>query len=325
MNTKITSKKWLLALTFAILGAFAFPANADHNPNHGGGDDGGSGVEPDVLLGAWLGRWPSSSLISGFESRVTQRHTDIVNMFISFDHTWQDIQRNVDPVYDNGSIIMLTWEPAGLTTVDISSGAHDAYLYQMAQNMRDYRSGVEIWVRPMHEMNGNWYSWGVGDSAVNTNETFITAWRHIHEIFQSANAGNVKFVWNINHHPVGAGADYVGSYPGDAYVDYAGMDGYNWGTSQSWSTWTSFYSTFKMAYDAITAATTKPIVIGEWASAEKGGDKAAWITDAFNEIKSGDWPQIEVLVWFHERKEAAWQIDSSSASLDAYRAATNNW
>ena len=35
-----------------------------------------------------------------------------------------------------------------------------------------------------------------------------------------------------------------GTYPGDDYVDYISIDGYNWGTAQSWSGLEVFFPGF---------------------------------------------------------------------------------
>ena len=61
----------------------------------------------------------------------------------------------------------------------------------------------------------------------------------------------------------------------------------------------------------------KPILIGEFASTEDGGDKSAWIREAFKVIRN-DFPQIRGLVWFHIAKETDWRINSSDEALNAY-------
>ncbi|MCK4267446.1 MAG: hypothetical protein KAX16_01335, partial [Actinomycetia bacterium] len=109
-------------------------------------------------------------------------------------------------------------------------------------------------------------------------------------------------------------------YPGDNYVDFAGIDGYNFGAMESWSQWELFPDVFNAAYKAIMTITDKPIIIGETASTEAGGNKADWITNAFSEMTS-NYPRINAIIWFNEDKESDWRIDSSSASLAAYKAA----
>jgi endoglucanase len=152
---------------------------------------------------------------------------------------------------------------------------------------------------------------------VNTNATYIAAWKHIVDIFRAEGATNVKFVFNINCSNVGTGASFTNHYPGDSYVDYNSLDGYNWGTTQSWgSTWQTFDQIFSASYNAIKQY-NKPIMITEVASAEQGGNKAQWITEAFKTIDSS-YDRLTAFMWFHEQKETAWVINSSTAALDAY-------
>ena len=69
---------------------------------------------------------------------------------------------------------------------------------------------------------------------------------------------NVKWIWTTNVTNHGEGATLTGNYPGDEYVDYISIDGYNWGKSQSWSSWKSFAQVFDDAYKAL-ANIDKPI------------------------------------------------------------------
>jgi hypothetical protein len=69
--------------------------------------------------------------------------------------------------------------------------------------------------------------------------------------------------------------------------------------------------------NALTALTQKPLYIGEVASAEDGGNKASWITNMFAVLKAS--PAIKGFVWFDHDKETDWRINSSTASLAAFR------
>ena len=51
----------------------------------------------------------------------------------------------------------------------------------------------------------------------------------------------------------------------------------------------------------------KPVMIGEMSRDEPDPDtsengKSAWITDAFNKIKGGNYPKIKLFVWFDHNK-----------------------
>jgi beta-mannanase len=222
----------------------------------------------------------------------------------------------------------------------ILDGVHDEYMKRFAAGVRDF--GKPVLIRWGHEMNGDWYPWsgvkngggqldGFGDPGKPDGpERFIAAYRYIHQLFQSEGAQNALWVWCPNapfeavENAYGAGgwnaaANY---YPGDDVVDWLCFDGYNWGTSAYGqrfnSRWASFDEIFGESYRQLQVINSdKPILIGEFASTEDGGDKAAWIRAAFDSIQNR-YPQIRGLVWFHINKETDWRINSTPESLAAF-------
>lgn len=248
-----------------------------------------------------------------------------------------------------GRITLITWEfmpgqvPGyeGRVLDTILEGQYDAYIDSWAKGLRDF--GKPVLLRFGHEMNGNWYPWsgaangggetaGFGDpTKPDGPERYVAAYRYIHERFRQQGADNVLWVWCPNapfDDMVRALGDWnhpAAYYPGDDVVDWLGFDGYNWGASAYGqrfnATWQSFDAIFGDSYAALQAINPeKPILIGEFASTEEGGDKAAWIRDAFAAIRTR-YPQIRGLVWFHISKETDWRINSSDAALQAYREA----
>ncbi|MFF0989127.1 glycoside hydrolase family 26 protein [Kocuria nitroreducens] len=220
-----------------------------------------------------------------------------------------------------GASTLLTWEPwtwgGGIDqraySLDaIASGAHDDYIRSWAEQLAAWDNPVML--RFAHEMNGNWYPWAEG---VNGNEAgdYVAAYRHVHDIFSAAGADNVEWVWNPNTTYWGS-TPMAGLYPGDAYVDTVGLDGYNWGTSQSWSSWQQPWELFGWGLDeARSVAPGKPILIGEVASAEAGGSKAEWNAHLVYYLASQ--PDVTGMVWFNENKETDWRINSSTSSASA--------
>lgn len=223
-----------------------------------------------------------------------------------------------------GAVPVLAWEPttaeAGSSTTDlpeyrlaeISAGRHDDYIRQFARAAAEVCLPVVL--RPAAEMNGNWHPWAEG---VNGNQPgeFVEAWRHVHDIFQAEDATNVTWLWNPN--VVGLGSTPIaGLYPGDEYTDWVGLDGYNWGTTQTWSRWESFAEVFDASLVELVALTTRPVLIGEVASSEVGGDKAAWIADMYASIEAQ--PAIRGFIWFEYDKETDWRIVSSPEAEAAF-------
>ncbi|AEV69659.1 beta-mannanase [Acetivibrio clariflavus DSM 19732] len=296
-------KQSILMAILLLLGLTLFPIT-------------GNSAETELKIGAWLGSQPTDAGIKEL-NQLQGRNLDIVHMFINWSTNFDFVRPHADAVYANNAILLITWEPWEYDTVQIMNGNADSYIRRMAQDMKYY--GKEIWLRPLHEANGDWYPWAIGYAGgKNTNSTYIAAFRRIVDIFRSEGANNVKWVFNVNCNNVGPNTSFTGIYPGDNYVDYTSIDGYNWGTTQSWgSKWQSFDEIFSEAYNSLRNY-NKPIIIAEWASAEIGGNKAQWITDSFNRIKSS-YDKIFAAVWFNHNKETDWRINSSEAALNAYR------
>ena len=231
---------------------------------------------------------------------------------------------SLDAVVARGAMPLVTWEPwnytAGADQPDyalrtIIAGNHDAYIRAWAQDAAAW--GQPFYLRFAHEMNGDWYPWAIGVNG-NTADEYVAAWRHVVTIFREEGASNVRWVWCAN-------VIYAGSvplaqvYPGDAWVDWVALDGYNWGKSQSWSSWQSFTEVFKESYDALAVLTTRPLMISEIGSAEIGGNKATWITRGFLTDLPKRMPRVRAVIWFNENKETDWRVNSSAASLNAFR------
>jgi beta-mannanase len=109
-------------------------------------------------------------------------------------------------------------------------------------------------------------------------------------------------------------------YPGDAYVDWVAVDGYNWGTSPSWGQWRSFKDILSPVY-AFYAARGKPFMVAETGSTESGGDKGAWFNALQADIKA--FPAVKALVYFDTydaNLKIDFKIDSSPKSLAAFEA-----
>jgi endoglucanase len=108
-------------------------------------------------------------------------------------------------------------------------------------------------------------------------------------------------------------------YPGDGYVDWVGLSGYNWGPSRPYHVWQSMADIFGHSYTVLTGMTAKPVMIAETTSAEVGGDKGLWITQGLLGDVPSRMPKVRAVVWFHENKEADWRVNSSTGALAGYR------
>jgi mannan endo-1,4-beta-mannosidase len=90
-------------------------------------------------------------------------------------------------------------------------------LDQVAATVKDL--GFPIVFRPFHEMSGDWFWWGAAAPG-----DFVALYRLTVEHFAARGVHNVLWGWSTNRTP---SFEY---YPGDAYVDVVGTDGYEPGS-----------------------------------------------------------------------------------------------
>ena len=92
----------------------------------------------------------------------------------------------------------------------------------------------------------------------------------------------------------------------------------------------NFSDLFAHSYDQITQlAPSKPLMIGEWGSAEQGApagaSKAAWIADALGNQIPNNFPRIKAQVWYDWQFDGVdWRLQSSQSAAEAWRAAISS-
>ncbi len=232
---------------------------------------------------------------------------------------------NEFPVYlsqslkDSGRTLIIFWEATDYENTSVNQPAYnydsviagkwDSYFREFAAEAKSY--GSPVIMIPFSEMNGNWFPFG-GMVNGNTPAKHILAFRHIREFFRDA--PNVKFGWapNSDSLPDTPENQLEKYYPGDQYVDYVGVDGFNFNTP-----WMTFDQVFGSALTRLQAY-KKPIFVFSFASAQ-GTKKAAWITDALT-VQMKRYPSIKAWIWFNENKEKDWRVWSDAASLAAFKA-----
>lgn len=294
--------RWAATLAVAsAFGASAAPASA-HSVAFGAFVPGAS-TDPSALdaFSAQAGRSPA--IVLSFQSWSEQAFVD----------------QQLRAVAARGAVPLVTWEPWGASLQGIAAGRYDSYIRASARDAVAY--GGPIMLRFAHEMNGDWTPWGAGVGG-NTAADYRAAWRHAVSIFRQEGATNVRWVWSPNVDDSGK-IPFARFYPGDAWVDWVALDGYNYGAI--YGGWWSFQQVFERSYKEMGRITSKPLMIAETASTEAGGDKAAWIRNALGCGLPTNFPRIRALVWFDSRDgQANWPIDSSPASLEAFRTAISS-
>ncbi len=207
--------------------------------------------------------------------------------------------------------IMLTWQPDPSSSAcdlgysdgqgplrAISSGRCDGYIHEYA---RALRSRPERFIlRFAHEMNITDYPWWPGHYGLDAG-SFIEMFRHVRDIFRAEGVTNVEWMWSPNYasNPPDAWNSTFNYYPGDAYVDWIGLSGYNWAgaTGQPWREPEYFYD---QVLRELGCRYAKPVIIAEVGSVTDGGDmgKANWISELYEDLD--DYPFVRGIVWFND-------------------------
>ena len=298
------------------------------------------------MAGAWLGSWPTEGnpVIKQFEKQTGVR-LDLVDVYLDWFTPYANVSHSVKHIASRGALPILTWEAQTVTTQEILDGTRmlpmrdgrkvsiDDYIEEFAKGA--CRSAAlthqPVLIRMLHEMNGNWFAWGIGyerdGKLVNSEASYKAAWIKLHDAFTDRCGDDIRFIWAVNHISIGEGTSIMGGYPGDEYVDLVGIDGYNWGTKASWG-WQDFYAIFQSGLCTLERETTKPILIAEVGSSEAGGDKARWIQDLTANIQARE--RLRGFVWLNDHKYEVqidgnmdWPIQSSATALKAYAEGTS--
>jgi mannan endo-1,4-beta-mannosidase len=269
--------------------------------------------EDPTLFGAFTygGVWHGMEPVLALEAELG-RSLDIVHWFTNWDNDFHP--EMAASVTVGGRVPLISWQPMRQSIADIAAGRHDDYI-------RSWASGVAtatdlVYIRLFPEMNGDWVPWN-GDPTA-----FRAAWRRVAALFAEEGAHNVRWVFspNVTDEPRTHANRMEHYYPGPDVVDVFGLSGYNWGTVRPHIGWRSFEQVFRIPYGRLLDLGEQPIWLTEIASAERGGSKAAWIEAMFRAVGSAAFGRIEAIVWFNEEKETDWRVESSPASLAAFRA-----
>ncbi|MGH2706434.1 MAG: glycoside hydrolase family 26 protein [Actinomycetota bacterium] len=295
------------------------------------------------LLGVYYGNqgWAIRE-VQALESWQGRRHA-VVELFTNWNGSRKTLDnlfgQQLPNIWANANVPLITWEaftskvtPSDIE-VRIARGDYDGYVRTWAKRLAGFLSGPDgalgtaddrrAFLRLAHEPNGDWYPWGASKGA-NSPADYVAMWRRVHRLVSEAGPGDstLQWVWAVNADDVGEFAAEA-FYPSNSYVDWVAVDGYNWGASQSWSSWESPDAVLgSMVSRVRLIAGDKPLAVTETASttsATSGIDvaaKSAWITDLFGWAAGRD---VRMVVWFNEDKETDWAMFGGSRGDETFR------
>ena len=170
-----------------------------------------------MYFGAFLEQDP---LYESMNSTLGNKYEDF-NTLVGKDHsTFYVYHRYGQPfpfaiaerVKEAGGALQIAMEPHnGLAEVNNKDG----YLKQFKQAAKE--SGIPIFMRFASEMNGDWVKWGENP------KLYIEKFQLVAKELSTEDS-NIAMVWAPNSMPSATIHDY---YPGDAYVDWIGMNVYS--------------------------------------------------------------------------------------------------
>ncbi|MFC4072066.1 glycoside hydrolase family 26 protein [Actinoplanes subglobosus] len=259
--------------------------------------------KPGVMLGSYLalgGRTLRQSL--ALRRRQLSREQRIVHRF----YPWDGYLPASEPDVAAASRLMVSWH--GAPWAGILDGGSDAMIRSVARKLK--AMDRPILLRWGWEMNGDWFAWS---GAANGQDPagYVTAWRRLHRIFADQGATNVSWIWspNWNSSPDVPWNRMQSYYPGDAYVDWVGVSGYNfYGESPS-----TLFGPVTRRYGG-----RKPIILSETSAVR---DRARYIERLHTWV--ADTPAVGAVVWFdtdiQEGTDHDFRIDADPSALAAYR------
>jgi hypothetical protein len=312
--SRITS--FSLVLAVAALTFFGLSAT-------GGGAASAGSSSP---LGVYVGAMAPAG-VSAFGRALGHNPTFAMD-FLDGD-TWSDLV-NSAPTYmadwKNSGYTMIWGLPMlpddssseGYTLVQGAAGAYNSYFLQLAQDMVAGGQGSSV-IRPGWEFNGGWFPWAANGQAA----AFVGYWQQIVNTMRSVPGQDFTFEWNPTAGDQGVG-NLANFYPGNAYVDYIGLDLYDqaWGTypgiASQWNTYlTEPYGLNWLA--SFAASEGKPITLPEWGLGEGPSNSGGAVSDPGNEVSGGDDPAFinDMAQWIRANNvyEATfWQFGSGLLS-----------
>jgi hypothetical protein len=244
-----------------------------------------------------LGLYPGGCSVEEYERRLDVKFNHLL-MFQNINRlNYLKVKQELDKGYT--VVLTITFRESYANLRDVRDGVYDDRLVDLIDQIKD--DGREIWIRPLHEFNGDWDSWDVYYPG-NSPDDFIPAWRHIVALFREKNAP-VKFEIDYNRiNARGNTTPFREFYPGDDWVDMVVISCYNRAfTDRAHNHWRSFKEQFEEAYEQVTRMTDKPVGVAEMGTVSNGGDKPQWIIDAFTSIYY-DFPRVREVNWFLNNK-----------------------
>jgi glycosyl hydrolase family 26 len=260
---------------------------------------------PGDVLGVYAGSG-NTSAVTAFGDRLGRRLT-FAHDFLNKD-TWSSVTdmswlagRWRDAGYTERLVLTVPMLPdSGGTLAAGAAGDYNHNFRTLAESLVAQGQGSAV-LRIGPEFNGNWHLWTI--NVPDGGALYAAYWRQIVTTMRSVQGAHFKFDWCASN-----GSSWTTdeqqleaetAWPGDAYVDYVGLDVYD----QSWAPWQgdpvarwNEYLNLKNGlrwHAAFAAAHGKQMTFPEWGLADRadghgGGDNPYFIEQMYWWIQSHD-------------------------------------
>ena len=257
----------------------------------------------------------------------------VVGIFLDMGHPPEEVERLtysvIDAVWERGHVPHIFWQPflpdreetSLQINSEIAAGEHDDTIEAWAGAlanwaMREDDPDRRLYLNLAPEFNGDWSPWSpaLGND---DEEDFVAMWQRIHDTVHETglDSSHVQWIWTLDN--ATRGVDREACYPGDDYIDWAGVHGYNW---SAWGSWLTPQEVYGSTISTIYNITDAPIAITEFATSsetEEGGNdpgrKDTWITDAYAFLRD---ERVSMTLYFDFVKETDWAIFDTPHGTD---------
>ncbi|OLZ39512.1 hypothetical protein A6E15_00275 [Natrinema saccharevitans] len=203
-----------------------------------------------------------------------------------------------------------------LVARDIADGEYDDVLSRWTAALDDWlhpgdgSAERRLYLNFAPEMNGDWVPWS-GATGDSTPADFVDMWERTYEEVTDGDISDHHLQWIWAPDNVGtpsAGYSISEYYPGDNYVDWIGMHGYNW---YEWGGWVSPRDLYDHVIDRLQSVTDKPIAFSEYGTSSQVADehrperKGEWIDTVLEYLADSD---VQLACWFNVDKETDWAV-----------------
>ena len=279
------------------------------------------------IFGCYVG-YENGDSASALNSRLGF-NVGALNHFTGFPVTTGSLDYYFNEAAPTGSIVIITTMPSSLATIT------QAQCDDFADLCAAYEAqGLKIMIRFAHEMNGGWFSYGQQPSA------YVAAFRMLADAIHTRTT-QTAMIWcpNVDAQATLTNDTYSPYYPGDAYVDWVGLDLYHQSpNSLAWDNRTVNEFTKPMAvfHQLYALNRNKPLGLfetaAEFALEIAGPAELAVKQSWWSQALASQFSKLKLLAWFDVTKSESgytmdWRISADPAVRDAFVLALvdNGW